>query len=78
VKVEVFWAVTPHSVVVGDQRFKGLCCLHHTTTLHGVTTLRRPWFERTNLVTCQTLYITRSDRSQSVVCVCSDRKQGTE
>jgi hypothetical protein len=28
IKVEVFWAVTPCSVVVGYQRFGGLYCSH--------------------------------------------------
>jgi len=45
IKVEVFWLVTPCSVVVGYQRFRGPCCLHlhplkrwyPTTTLNGVT-----------------------------------------
>jgi len=27
-QVEVFWAVTPCSIVVGYQRFGGPCCLH--------------------------------------------------
>jgi hypothetical protein len=27
-QVEVFWFVTPCSVVVGYQRFRGPCCLH--------------------------------------------------
>jgi hypothetical protein len=27
-QVEVFWVVTPCSVVVGYQRFRGPCCLH--------------------------------------------------
>jgi hypothetical protein len=27
-QVEVFWVVTPCSVVVGCQRFGGLCCFH--------------------------------------------------
>jgi len=38
---EVFWVVTPCSVVVGYQRFRGPCCLHikgvlsyHNTTRH--------------------------------------------
>jgi len=26
--VEVFWIVTPCSIVVGYQRFRGPCCLH--------------------------------------------------
>jgi len=26
--VEVFWVVSPCSVVVGYQRFRGPCCLH--------------------------------------------------
>jgi hypothetical protein len=46
-QVEVFWVVTPCSVVVGYQRFRGSCCRHlhgplerwyPTTTLHGFTT----------------------------------------
>jgi hypothetical protein len=43
IQVEVFWVVTPCSVVVGYQHFGGPCCLHlqeerwhPTTTLHGV------------------------------------------
>jgi hypothetical protein len=28
VEVEVFWVVTPCSVMVGHQRFGGLCWLH--------------------------------------------------
>jgi hypothetical protein len=28
IQVEVFWVVTPCSVVVGYQRFRGPCCLH--------------------------------------------------
>jgi hypothetical protein len=31
IQVEVFWVVMPCSVVVGHQRFGGMCCLH----LHG-------------------------------------------
>jgi hypothetical protein len=27
-QVEVFWDVTPYSVVVGYQRFGGPCCIH--------------------------------------------------
>jgi hypothetical protein len=27
-QVDVFWVVTPSSVVVGYQRFGGPCCLH--------------------------------------------------
>jgi hypothetical protein len=34
IQVEVFWVVTPCSVVVGYQRFGGPCCLH----LHWVVT----------------------------------------
>jgi hypothetical protein len=26
--VEVFWVMTPYSVIVGHQRFGGPCCLH--------------------------------------------------
>jgi len=34
-KFEFFWAVTPGSVVVGNQSFGGLCCLHlQGTQLH--------------------------------------------
>jgi hypothetical protein len=28
VQVEVFWVVTPYSVVIGYHRFRGQCCLH--------------------------------------------------
>jgi len=42
IEVEVFWVVTPCSVVVGYLRFRSPRCLHltekSTTTLHGVTT----------------------------------------
>jgi len=43
IQVEVFWVVTPCSVVVRYQRFRGPRCLYlhpegPTTTLHGVTT----------------------------------------
>jgi hypothetical protein len=31
-QIEVFWVVTPCSVVVGYQRFRGPCCLHHYST----------------------------------------------
>jgi len=33
IQVEVFWVVTPCSVVVGYQRFGGLSCLHLHFTL---------------------------------------------
>jgi hypothetical protein len=45
IEAQIFWVVTPHSVVAGYQLFRGSCCLHPhlkrwypTTTLHGVTT----------------------------------------
>jgi len=28
IQVEVFWVVTPCSVVVGYRRFRGPCCVH--------------------------------------------------
>jgi len=28
IQVEVFWVVKTHTVVVGNQRFRGPCCLH--------------------------------------------------
>jgi len=37
-QVEIFWVVTPRSIVVGYRRFGGPCCLHPTTTLGGATT----------------------------------------
>jgi hypothetical protein len=38
VKIEFvfFWVVVPFIVVIGYQRFRGLCCLH----LHGSTVLQ--------------------------------------
>jgi len=50
IQVEIFWAVTLYSVVVGYQHFRRPCCLHFqgwhgpqkhvhpTRTLHSVTT----------------------------------------
>jgi hypothetical protein len=40
-KVEVFWVVTPYSVVVGYQRFRGPCCLD----LHALQLTERNKFE---------------------------------
>jgi hypothetical protein len=38
IQVEVFWVVTPCSVVAGYQSFRESCCLHfHPATLYGVT-----------------------------------------
>jgi hypothetical protein len=28
IQIEILWVVTPCSVVVGYQRFRGPCCLH--------------------------------------------------
>jgi hypothetical protein len=39
-QVEVFWVVTPFGVVVGYQRFRGSCCLHHLKTLKMEATWR--------------------------------------
>jgi len=44
IKVNVFWVVTPCSVVVGYRCFRGSCChgplkcWYATTTLHGIAT----------------------------------------
>jgi hypothetical protein len=39
-QTEVFWVVTPYSVVVGCQRFGGPCCpqLQGEDSIYGVTT----------------------------------------
>jgi hypothetical protein len=44
-QVEVFWVVTPYSVVVGYQRFRGPCCLH----LQGEVKWWRPCSDMWNL-----------------------------
>jgi len=51
IQVKVFWVLTPGSVVVGHQHFRGTCYLHlhpadggsmwyPTTALHGITTYK--------------------------------------
>jgi hypothetical protein len=41
-QVEVFWAVTSCSVVVGYHRFGGPCCLHLQVRYHNTTPRRNP------------------------------------
>jgi hypothetical protein len=46
-QVEVLWVVTPSSVVVGYQSFRGPCCLH----LQGGVKMEAAWTSET-LVSC--------------------------
>jgi len=36
IQVEVFWVVTPCSVVAGYQRFGGPCCLHLEDEMYAI------------------------------------------
>jgi len=42
IQVEVFWVLTPFSVVVGHQRFRGLP-FHITTRCHNPEELEGTW-----------------------------------
>jgi len=42
-QVEVFWDVTPYSVVVRYQRFGGPCCLHLQAELANVRDIALDW-----------------------------------
>jgi hypothetical protein len=49
-QVKVFWAMTPCSDVVGCQRFRGPCCLHH----HGEVMTEAAWSSKTLVSYCNT------------------------
>jgi hypothetical protein len=44
IQVEVFWDVTPHSIVVGYQCFRGLCSQHLMSEDRGIMNLRNVGF----------------------------------
>jgi hypothetical protein len=54
-RVEVFWVVTPCSVVVGYHRFRGPCCLH----LRNVDILPQHYTRRNDLEDLDLELITR-------------------
>jgi hypothetical protein len=64
-QVEVFWIVTPCSVVVGYQRFRGSCCLH----LHFTPKMEAAWTSETN----PPIFVLPLGEKQSFTSTATDR-----